>query len=189
MYEAGYSDADIAEIKGEAEHYEKVRLEIKLASGDYVDMKVYEPAMRHLLDTYIRAEDSQEVSAFDDLTLVELIVERGEAAIDTLPEGIRGSREAIAETIENNVRRVIIDESTVNPKYYERMSDLLDAVILQRKQEALDYKEYLAKIVELTKQIGRPETGASYPRQHQQPRTQGTLRQLRQHRSMDLSGG
>lgn len=27
---------------------------VKLASGDYIDMKMYEPAMRHLLDTYIR---------------------------------------------------------------------------------------------------------------------------------------
>ena len=33
----------------------KVREEVKLASGDYVDMKLFEPAMRHLLDTYIRA--------------------------------------------------------------------------------------------------------------------------------------
>lgn len=163
MHEAGYSDADVAEIKAEAEHYEKVRLEVKLASGDYVDMKVFEPAMRHLLDTYIRAEESERVSAFDDLTLVELIVERGEAAINTLPEGIRGSHEAIAETIENNIRRLIIDETSVNPKYYEKMSDLLDALILQRKQEALDYKEYLAKIVKLTEQFGMPQASASYP--------------------------
>ena len=163
MHEAGYSDTDTADIKAEVEHYEKVRQEVKLASGDYVDMKVFEPAMRHLLDTYIRAEESETVSAFDDLTLVDLIIKRGEAAIDALPEGIRGSREAIAETIENNVRRLIIDESSVNPKYYENMSDLLDALILQRRQEALDYREYLAKIVELTKQIGTPETGASYP--------------------------
>ena len=33
------------------DHYEKVRSEVKLASGDYIDLKVYEPAMRHLLDT------------------------------------------------------------------------------------------------------------------------------------------
>ena len=68
----------------------------------------------------------------------------------------------MAETIENNVRRLIIDERAVNPKYYEKMSELLDALILQRKQEALDYQEYLAKIVELTKQVSRPESG-QYP--------------------------
>ena len=50
---------EIAQIKLEVDHYEKVRSEIKLASGDYIDLKMYEPAMRHLLDTYIRAEETE----------------------------------------------------------------------------------------------------------------------------------
>src|SRR5205823_4046601 len=66
MLEAGYSDSEAQEVKGEVSHYEKVREEVKLASGDYIDMKMYEPAMRHLLDTYIRAEDSEKLSGFDD---------------------------------------------------------------------------------------------------------------------------
>jgi len=163
MRDAGYSETEAHEIRTEVEHFENVRKEVKLASGDYVDMKMYEPAMRHLLDTYIRAEESERLSAFDDLTLVQLIVERGEAAVDSLPEGLRDDREAMAETIENNVRRLIIDEMAVNPKYYEKMSQLLDALILQRKQEAMDYKAYLARIVELTKKVSQRETESSYP--------------------------
>ena len=163
MSAAGYSEADTLEIKAEIGHYEKVRKEVKLASGDYIDMKMYEPAMRHLLDTYIRAEESEQVSVFDDMTLVQLIVERREKAVDTLPDGIRKSHEAVAETIENNVRRLIIDETAVNPKYYQRMSELLDALILQRRNEAMDYKEYLAKIVDLTVKVSKPETQSSYP--------------------------
>ena len=163
MSEAGYSETETHEIRAEVDHYEKVRREVKLASGDYIDLKMYEPAMRHLLDTYIRAEESEELSAFDDMTLVQLIVERGEAAIDALPEGIRKNCEAVAETIENNVRRLIIDEIAVNPKYYEKMSALLDALILQRKQEAVDYKEYLATIVDLTRKVKRPDLRLSYP--------------------------
>ncbi len=163
MREAGYSEAEAQEINAEVDHYEKVRAEVKLASGDYVDMKMYEPAMRHLLDTYIRAEESEKLSGFDDLTLIQLIVERGDAAVDELPTGLRKSREAIAETIENNVRRLIIDESAVNPKYYEKMSHLLDALIIQRKQEAVDYKKYLAEVVELTKKVSKPEIQSSYP--------------------------
>jgi type I restriction enzyme R subunit len=163
MAEAGYSEAETQEIKDEVDYYEKVREEVKLASGDYIDMKMYEPAMRHLLDTYIRAEESEKLSAFDDMTLIELIVERGEEAIDLLPKGIRENREAMAETIENNVRKLIIDEMPVNPKYYERMSQLLDALIQTRKKEAMDYKAYLAKIIELTKKVSKPETQAAYP--------------------------
>ena len=163
MSEAGYSDAEAREIKAEVDRYERVRQEVKLGSGDYIDLKVYEPAMRHLLDAYIRAEESKKLSEFDDLTLVELIVQRGEAAIDSLPEGIKKNRKAAAETIENNVRRVIIDRTPVNPVYYEEMSRLLDALIRQRRQNAIDYQTYLARIAALTRQIDTYQTRGSYP--------------------------
>ena len=164
MQEAGYSEVEAQEGRAEVDHYEKVRQEVKLASGDYIDMKMYEPAMRHLLDTYIRAGESERFSDFDDLTLVRMIVERGTDAVESLPAGIRRNPEAVAETIENNVRRIIIDEMAVNPRYYEKMSELLDVLIRQRRQDAMDYKAYLAKVVALTKRVHRPETEASYPR-------------------------
>jgi type I restriction enzyme R subunit len=164
MPDAGYTDAEAQAIRNEVEHYEHVRRSVKLRSGDYIDMKLYEPAMRHLLDAYIRAEESVKVSTFDEMTLVELIVERGEqAAIDELPEGIRQSPEAIAETIENNIRRLITDEHAVNPKYYDTMSTLLDALIQTRKQAATDYQAYLAELAELARKTSRPATRSAYP--------------------------
>ena len=164
LEEAGYTTAEINTLKSEVDHYEKVRNEVKLASGDYIDLKMYEPAMRHLIDTYIRAEESEKISAFDDMSLVQLIVERGADAVHALPKGIRENREAVAETIENNVRRLIIDEQPINPKYYEKMSELLDALIAQRRQAALDYQSYLQKVVDLTKKVKNPTEGASYPK-------------------------
>ena len=163
MPEAGYSAEEIVAIKREVEHYGTVRAEVKLASGDYIDLKTYEPAMRHLIDTYIRAEDSKVVSAFDDMTLFQLVVERGVGAVEALPDGIRSNPEAVAETIENNVRRVIIDEQPINPKYYERMSALLDALVQERKAQALEYEEYLARVVQLTKLVKNPAGGTAYP--------------------------
>lgn len=162
MEEAGYSAAEIGTIKAEVAHFESVRNEVKLSSGDYIDLKMYEPAMRHLIDTYIRAEVSEKISAFDDFSLIQLIVERGADAVDELPKGIRENKTAVAETIENNVRKLIIDETPVNPKYYDKMSELLDALIEQRKQEAIAYEEYLAKIIELTKKAENPGTD-TYP--------------------------
>ena len=163
LEEAGYSAREIDALKAEVDHYEKARNEVKLASGDYIDLKMYEPAMRHLIDTYIRAEESEKVSAFDDLSLIQLIVERGVEAVDSLPDGIRKNKDAIAETIENNVRKLIINKQPINPKYYEKMSELLDALIEQRRKEALDYQEYLRKIVELTKKVKSPEVSGEYP--------------------------
>ncbi|MFP3980369.1 MAG: type I restriction endonuclease subunit R [Desulfobacterales bacterium] len=164
MTQAGYTEKEAAEVKAEVEHYEKVREEVKLASGDYIDMKLYEPAMRHLLDTYIRARETEKLCAFDDMTLVQLIVERGEDAVNQLPESVADDQEAMAETIENNVRRLIIDEMAVNPRYYEKLSQLLDALIRQRRQQAIEYKEYLKQIVELTKKASNPgRDGSTYP--------------------------
>ena len=159
----GIRTSEIATIKAEVEHFEKVRNEVKLASGDYIDLKMYEPAMRHLIDTYIRAEESEKISAFDDISLIQLIVERGPDGVNALPKGIRESKEAVAETIENNVRKLIIDETPINPKYYERMSELLDALIEQRKHQAGDYEKYLAGIVDLAKKVKNPAWGTSYP--------------------------
>lgn len=155
MPEAGYTALEIEEIKGEARHYEHARQIVKLAAADYVDLKSYEPAMRHLFDSYIRAEDSEVVGEFGEMGLLDLIVNRGIDAIDGAP-GLPGSPAAVAETIENNVRRVITDESPVNPKYYERMSDLLSALIAQRRAEAISYREYLEKVRELAAKVMQP---------------------------------
>ena len=178
MAVAGYSLAEVEEVHAEVDHYEKVRKEVKLASGDYVDLKMYEPAMRHLLDTYIRAEESEKLADFDELPLVQLIVDRGEGAIDNLPPGIRNSPEALAETIENNVRRLIIDEAAVNPKYYEQMSALLDALIIQRRQEAIEYKEYLERIIELAGKVAKPGDQLAYPERINRPALQAIFDNL-----------
>ncbi len=139
MGKAGYTPEEIEHIKRDVKYYEAVRAEIKLASGDYIDLKAYEPAMRHLIDTYIGAEESKKISAFDDMTLIDLIVERGADAVNALPKGITSNKEATAETIENNIRRLIIDQMPTNPKYYENMSTLLDELIKERKEETKSY--------------------------------------------------
>jgi type I restriction enzyme R subunit len=118
--------------------------------------------MRALLDTYIQADPVQNVATFDK-GLVQLIVERGENALDDLPAGIRSNPDATAETIVNNVRRTIVDEFATNPAYYTKMSALLDALILQRRQESLDYRNYLDGLLTLATRVGTRETDRVYP--------------------------
>jgi len=163
MTEAGYTPTEAAQIKAEVEHYDKIRHEIKIASNDYLDMKRYEPAMRHLLDSYIRADDSIVVSEFAELGLVELIVKNGLGALEQLPEGIKQDPTAMAETIEHNLRKTIIDENPVNPKYYDRMSELLNALIQQRRDDAIDYQEYLDRVKQLAEQVIRSTNSQTSP--------------------------
>lgn len=163
MPEAGYSAVEIDKIKAEVKHYEQVREEVKLGAGENLDMKQYEPAMRYLLDTYIRADESETVSAFENQSLIDLIAKKGADAINDLPAGLKSDPEAVAETITNNIRKVIIDEQPINPRYYDRMSELLDDLIEERQRRALEYKEYLAKLVQLAQDVKEPEKTSNYP--------------------------
>ena len=162
MIEAGFTEEHSAKIKWEVAHFEALRSEVKLASGDAADLKLFEPGMRHLIDTYIKSDDSVKVSAFDDLTFVELFVTDSEKAIEALPIGLRENERASSLAIENNIRKVIVEETPVNPKYYEKMSELLEDLIAQRRRDAIDYKKYLRQIAELAKQVKSPNL-VDYP--------------------------
>jgi type I restriction enzyme R subunit len=154
MEEAGYTSKEIENIKKEVDFYLKLREEIRQASGEKLDMKTYEADMRHLIDTYIQAEDPETISPFGDMSLLDIIVKSGIAdAINSMAGGIKGSREAIAETIENNVRKKIIKEHLIDPAFFEKMSKLLEEIIKERKANAISYEEYLQKIADIATQV------------------------------------
>lgn len=163
MTTAGYTEAQAEAIRAEIAHYVNVRAEVKLGSGEDVDFKQYEAGMRFLLDTYIQAGASEVISTFEDAGLIDLIVKLGAGALDKLPEGIRSSREAVAETIINNMRKLIIDERALNPKFYDRMSELLEAIIEERRQNAIEYEQYLARLLDAAQQLGSKESATVYP--------------------------
>lgn len=151
---AGYDAADIEAIQRDLQRYVDLREIVRKASGETLDLKAYEADMRHLLDTYIEAEEPRKISPFDELPLLDLIVNSGiAAAINSLPGGLRGKEEAVAETIENNVRRKIIQEHLTDPAYYDKMSLLLGELIAERKAGAIQYEAYLRRIADLAKQV------------------------------------
>jgi type I restriction enzyme R subunit len=88
------------------------------------------------------------------MPLLELIVKSGiAAAINEQLGGLRANHDAVAETIENNVRRKIIKEHLADPAFYESMSKLLEEIIELRKAKAIEYEEYLRRIAELATKV------------------------------------
>jgi type I restriction enzyme R subunit len=157
MEDAGYSAKEIEGIKKQVDFYLNLREEIRRASGETLDLKAYEADMRHLIDTFIQAEECKRIDPFGDQTLLDIIVKSGIAkAVNNLPQGIKSSTEAVAETIENNVRRKIIKEHLIDPAYFEEMSKLLNEIIKERKADAVSYEEYLKKIAALAKKVSNP---------------------------------
>lgn len=187
MAEAGYTKEEAERIRKEVDFYTQLRDTIKRASGDHIDLKAYEADMRQLIDMYISADPSRKISAFDDLSLVDLIVKQGVSATDSLPDAIRSSKDASAETIENNVRRVIIDERPTNPKYFDKMSELLDQLIQDRRKGVLEYQAYLQKIVELTRQVKRETGESAYPKGVDTPAKRALFDNLEQNEELALA--
>lgn len=157
---AGYSPVETTRIKRDVDRYIKLREIIRNASGESIDVKAYEADMRHLIDTYIEADAPRKISPFDGVGLLDLIVKSGIAdAIASLPEGIKSSTDAIAETIANNVRSRIIKAHLNDPAYYDRMSSLLEEIIKDLRARRIEYGEYLKKIADVARQVqaGQPD--------------------------------
>ncbi len=151
---AGYDVAAISRIKQQLKHYLNIREIIRKASGETLDLKTYEADMRHLIDTYIEADEPRQISPFENMSLLELIVKTGVADAITSQLGrLKGNDNAVAETIENNVRRKIIKEHLSDPAYYEKMSALLDEIITARKAKAIEYEEYLKRVADLARKV------------------------------------
>lgn len=154
MEAAGYTEREIFEIKNKLDNYLRLREIIKKASGETLDLKTYEADMRYLIDNFIHASESKRIDPFENQSLLELIVNSGIAeAINQLPDGIKSSKEAVAETIENNVRQKIIKEHLLDPAYFEEMSQLLNNIIAELRAKKINYEQYLKKMADLAKRV------------------------------------
>jgi type I restriction enzyme, R subunit len=149
MTEAGYSETEIEVIKTTIDNFIRLREIIR---------KAYEADMRFLIDHYIQADTSQRIDPFENQSLLDLILKIGiTQAIDQLPQGIKGSKEAVAETIANNVRQKIIKEHLIDPAYFDEMSNLLSAILVELRAQKISYQEYLIKMAELIKKVANTQ--------------------------------
>ncbi|WP_298277844.1 type I restriction endonuclease subunit R [Ferroplasma sp.] len=162
MEKAGYNHDESEKIKKEVEHFEDIRSEIRLASGDYIDLKAYEPAMRHLIDAYIDAKESKTISAFGDTTILDIVRKEGVDGINRLKKKLGTSSKAIDESVINNVRKIVVKNTPANPAFYRKISDQLEDIIQQYRKNEADYEEYLKRLVELAQKMGK-NSQDSYP--------------------------
>ncbi len=153
--QAGYTPAEASSIQKDVEFYAEIRSAVKKNSGEELDVKPYEADMRHLLNTYVQADSSTPLGELGEMSLTDLIIKTGihDAIARQLNEKGKLSRNAVAEGIINNVRKTIIRERLTDPKFYERMSLLLEDLIKQSREDAAAYEEFLRKAEDLVKQL------------------------------------
>ena len=165
LTEAGYSDANAAELRKDVAFYGEFRSAIKKHSGEELDIKPYEADMRHLINTYILADPAADLGELGEMSLTELIIETGihDAIAKKLNEKGKLSRNAVAEGIINNVRKTIIRDQLTDPRFYDQMSKLLDDLIKQSREDAAAYEEFLRKAEALVKQLAAKQPDEGVP--------------------------
>ena len=163
MIPAGYTQEETEKIKAEVEFYNNLKDEIKLKSGDALDLKSYDPAMRQLIDNYVRAEDSEKIIELGDMSFLELIDLEGKEAIDKLPQTIKQNERSVAELLAANMRKMIISERPNNPAYFDKISDLLNQLLQAQKEGKMQYKELIEQLIEKIREV-RSDTKLKYPK-------------------------
>ena len=165
LAEAGYTGDEVNTLRNEVEFYGDVRAAIKKHSGEELDIKPYEADMRHLINTYIQADPTDPLGEIDNYSLVELIIETGihDAIAKKLNAKGKLSKNAVAEGIINNVRKVIIRDQLTDPKFYEEISKLFNDLIEQKRGDTESYEAFLRKAEALVKQMAGRSLVGSHP--------------------------
>lgn len=155
LEQVGYAESDIDALRGEVEFYGDMRGAIKRASGEELDIKPFEADMRHLLNTYVQADPAEQLGNLDALPLTDLIVKTGihDAIARKLNAKGKQTRNSVAETIINNVRKTIIRNQLADPKFYAAMSKLLEDLIKQSREDAASYEEFLRNAENLVRRL------------------------------------
>ncbi|GAA7750336.1 HsdR family type I site-specific deoxyribonuclease [Helicobacter pylori] len=158
-----YSKEEMQKIKQEAQFYRHLQKAVSLNSGDSVDLKSYSEDMRRILDAYIKATDSKTLIKIEDQGLCEVLAQMD---IDDFNKELSQAfkkESSMAESIANNTRKRIIEKEASDPKYYEKLSSLLNDLINQFREKKLTYLEYLQQIHNLAKQVIHKED-KNYPK-------------------------
>lgn len=70
------SSGKLNEYDKKVTFYIELKKTIGTASGDFLDLKAYEPDMRKMIDNYITAADAEKIGDFDDLTLLDFVAKQ-----------------------------------------------------------------------------------------------------------------
>ncbi|OPG42915.1 type I restriction endonuclease subunit R [Helicobacter pylori] len=158
-----YSKEEMQKIKQEAEFYRHLQKVVGLSSGDSVDLKSYNEDMRRILDAYIKTTDSEVLFKIEDQGLCEVLAQMDINDFNKALSQAFKNESSMAESIANNTKKRIIEKEASDPKYYEKLSSLLNDLINQFREKKLTYLEYLQQIQHLAKKVIHKEN-KNYPK-------------------------
>jgi type I restriction enzyme R subunit len=132
--------------KDELVFFKELRLSVRRRYAEVIDFSEYETRIRKLLDTHLQAGEAEQISGQIDLT---------DAAQRQKLMDSPDSPEAKAETIANNLKRVISERWETDPALYKRFSEMLNELIADLRAGRLQSVEALQAAEQAEKTILR----------------------------------
>ena len=153
----------IAEYKEKMKFYAQLRKAVRIRYYEQVDFGKYEKQMQKLLDTFISADEVNQLTK-----LVNIFDEEFEAEL----ERVVGDN-ARADTILSATTAVITEKRESNPAYYDKLSKRIQEIIEAYKEKRLTEEEKLKHAKEIRQMLleSEGEETNSYPQsiQHNAP--------------------
>ena len=151
VFDAG----QIAEYKEKMKFYAQLRKAVRIRYHEQVDFGKYEKQMQKLLDTFISADEVNQLTK-----LVNIFDEEFEAEL----ERVVGDN-ARADTILSAATAVITDKRESNPAYYDKLSERIRKIIEEYKEKRLSEEEKLRQAKEIRETLlkGDDDVTERYP--------------------------
>ena len=151
-----FSSKEIANYKEKMKFYAELRKAVRIRYHEQVDFGKYEKQMQKLLDTFISADEVNQLTK-----LVNIFDEEFEKEI----ERVVGDN-ARADSILSATTAVITEKRESNPAYYDKLSKRIQEIIEEYKKKRLTEEEKLQHAKELRDLLLKDEVeeGSSYPK-------------------------
>jgi len=134
-----FSDKEIANYKEKMKFYAELRKAIRIRYHEQVDFGKYEKQMQKLLDTFISADEVNQLTK-----LVNIFDEEFEKEL----ERVVGDN-ARADSILSATTAVITEKRESNPAYYDKLSKRIQEIIEEYKEKRLTEEEKLKEAKEI----------------------------------------
>jgi len=147
------SDTDertLSRYKADLRKFQSLKASVKLRYAEAIDYRDYEPKIRKLLDTHIRADEviqlNKPVNIFDDKMFNQVKEEQG--VYQT-----KKTTASKADTIAHATKKVITEKMDEDPAFYQKFSKLIQQAIEDFRAKRISDLDYLTKVVDIRNKV------------------------------------
>jgi len=142
-----FDEGQIGEMKRDWASFSDLRQSVRIRYQEAVDVREFEPKIRHLLDDHVAAMAAE--------TVIELVDIHDTGMLKAVVEETGIKPASKADRIASATRRAITERMDLDPAFYERFSKLLKDNIEEYRQKRRSEEGYLEGVVEIASKVAR----------------------------------